>query len=261
MAGGEYSSESPGRVVTRGDERAQLVVAPGRLELRIVGWNRSALYVDFVSGAAGYERRANRFGALHRAVGLRRGVRPRVFDATAGLGRDAFRLAYAGCDVTAVERSDLLHGLLADGLARALGDREIAERLDGRLRVWHADARDLLRRLMKRAAARESPQEPLPDVVYLDPMFPAKRKSALVKQEMRMLRQIVGDDPDAGELFELAQRVALQRVVVKRMHDAPPLAPAVSHSCGDRTTRYDVYMRCAQLAERPGPNGGAVARA
>jgi 16S rRNA (guanine1516-N2)-methyltransferase len=74
-------------------------------------------------------------------------------------------------------------------------------------------------------------------------MFASRKKSALVKVEMRILRQLVGDDPDAGELFELARAVARQRVVVKRHRHAEPLAPNPTHSHSDRTTRYDVYIR------------------
>jgi len=78
-------------------------------------------------------------------------------------------------------------------------------------------------------------------------MFPPQKKSALVKVEMRILRQLVGDDPDAGELFELARAVARQRVVVKRHRHAAPLSPNPTHSLSDKTTRYDVYVRPTTL--------------
>jgi 16S rRNA (guanine1516-N2)-methyltransferase len=214
---------------------ALLTFTPQRLELRWSHQPKTApLYAEFVGGEFGYARRRNRFGSLYQAVGLRGGHRPRVVDATAGLGRDAFRMAYAGCDVTAVERSPVLFALLEDGVTRALSDPEIRERLDNRLRLVHADARAFLKNL---------PPDRAPDVVYLDPMYPARKKSALVKHEMRLLRGIVGDDLDSNELFELARRIARDRVVVKRMRLAEPLEPSPSHSCHDKTTRYDVYMK------------------
>ncbi len=224
-----------------------LTVTAERVELRCPqrGGPRP-LYVDFVAGPLGYARRVNRFGLLFQAVGFRSG-RPTVLDATAGLGRDAFWLAYHGCRVTALERSPVLFALLQDGLERAARVPEIREHLGDRLRLLHADARVFLRQLAEKCAtsapACVSLPEDAPDVVYLDPMYPPQRKSALVKVEMRILRQLVGDDPDAGELFELACAVARQRVVVKRHRHAEPLSPDPTHSHSDQTTRYDVYVR------------------
>ena len=226
-----------------------LTVTTERLELRCP--RRSGpgpLCVDFVGGPLGYARRVNRFGLLFQAVGFRSG-RPTVLDATAGLGRDAFRLAYHGCRVTAIERSPILFALLQDGLERAAREPEVQEHLGDRLRLLQGDARDILRQLVAQKECGTaalgcvlSPPD-VPDVVYLDPMFPPQRKSALVKVEMRILRQLVGDDPDAGELFELARAVARRRVVVKRHRHAEPLAPNPTHSHSDKTTRYDVYVR------------------
>jgi 16S rRNA (guanine1516-N2)-methyltransferase len=210
-----------------------LTITDERVELRFPQrGGPGPLYVDFVEGPMGYARRINRFGLIFQAVGFPN--HPTVFDATAGLGRDAFRLAYHGCPVTAVEREPIPFVLLQDGLERALHEPDIAEQVGQRLRLVHADAREILRALRP---------EDAPEVVYIDPMFPPKKKSALVKVEMRILGQLVGDDADAGELFELARAVARQRVVVKRHRHAEPLAPQPSHSCSDKTTRYDVYVR------------------
>ena len=81
-----------------------------------------------------------------------------------------------------------------------------------------------------------------PDVVYLDPMFPLRKRSALAKKEMRVLRRLVGDDEDAGELLEVARRAARRRVVVKRTPEAPPLAAAPTMSYRGKLVRYDVYL-------------------
>lgn len=210
-----------------------LAFVEDRLELRLCECRGpNPLFVDFANGPLGYASRINRFGMLFQAVGFRSG-RPRVLDVTAGMGHDAFRLAYHGCEVNAVERSSILHALLEDGLARAASNPELHAQLGDRLHLIHADARDVLRELAPDAA---------PDVIYLDPMFPPKKKSALAKAEMRILRQLVGDDPDAGELFAMAMNVARKRVVVKRHRHAAALAPSPTHSHGDKTTRFDVYM-------------------
>ncbi|HKQ49113.1 MAG TPA: class I SAM-dependent methyltransferase [Phycisphaerae bacterium] len=211
-----------------------LTVTAERLELRFPQpGGPGPMVVDFVEGRHGYARCIHRFRLLFKAVGFRRGPLT-VLDATAGLGRAAFCLAYHGCRVTAIERSPILYALLRDGLDRADRVPEIKEHLEGRLRVLCDDTREYLQRLAL---------EDAPDVVYLDPMFPEKKKSALVKVEMRILRRLIGDDLDAAELFNLACAVARQRVVVKRSREAVPLAPHPSHSHSDGTTRYDVYLR------------------
>jgi 16S rRNA (guanine1516-N2)-methyltransferase len=87
------------------------------------------------------------------------------------------------------------------------------------------------------------PVEEAPDVVYLDPMFgPRKSKTALSKKEMRILGRLIGNDPDAGDLFEAATRAARQRVVVKRRSGAPPLVPQ-PHTCySGKIARFDLYL-------------------
>jgi 16S rRNA (guanine1516-N2)-methyltransferase len=211
-----------------------LTVTAERLELRFPQPGGSGpMFVDFVGGRHGYARDVQRFRLLFRAVGFRSGPLT-VLDATAGLGRAAFHLACHGCRVTAIERSPILYALLMDGLDRAARVPEIKEHLGGRLRVLHDDSRGYLQKLALENA---------PDVVYLDPMFPETKKSALVKVEMRVLRRLIGADLDAAELFHLASAVARQRVVVKRSREAEPLAPNPSHSHSDGITRYDVYLR------------------
>ena len=82
-----------------------------------------------------------------------------------------------------------------------------------------------------------------PQVVHLDPMFPHREKSALVKKEMRLFRELAGDDDDAPRLLEAALDVATHRVVVKRPRKAPPIAgPAPQHVIEGKTSRYDLYV-------------------
>ena len=213
-----------------------LVVTQSRLELRAVGPGiGGAIFVDFVRGPTGYRRRSGRSRdqAIGRAVGLRSGTKTLV-DATAGLGRDAFLLACLGCRVTAIERSPVLAALVRDGIERVRRERipELDPVLD-RITLVEGDARELLTDMATTAA---------PDVVYLDPMYAPAKRSALAKKEMRILRRLVGDDPDAGELLAVARKVAAKRVVVKRHRHAPPLAPKPALMFQGRAVRYDVYL-------------------
>ncbi|MEK6798754.1 MAG: class I SAM-dependent methyltransferase [Planctomycetota bacterium] len=213
-----------------------LAVTDARLELREAGNSQARpLFVDFVSGPTGYRRRSGggRGQPIGRAVGLRTGCRT-IFDATAGLGRDAFLLACLGCEVVACERSPVIAAMLYDALERArrVGDDQLAAICD-RLVFREGDA--------IQALASLSP-ECTPEVVYVDPMYAPLQRSALSKKELRILRRIVGDDVDAGELLCVARAKARRRTVVKRHHSAPPLAPDVSHSVEGQRVRYDVYL-------------------
>ncbi|MHC4697227.1 MAG: class I SAM-dependent methyltransferase [Planctomycetota bacterium] len=212
-----------------------LQVSKRGLELGEVGRRRSRpVRVDFARGPTAYRLRTARVGRqlIARAVGLRGGA-VTVLDATAGFGRDAFLLAHLGCRVVAVERSAVVGALLRDGLARAAAEtRYELDTIAKRIRLVIADSRSVL---------REMPDADAPDVVYLDPMYPSRKKSALAKKEMRICRMLVGDDPDALDLLEVARGVARQRVVVKRQRHAPPLAPGRAIEYLGRTVRYDVY--------------------
>jgi len=173
---------------------------------------------------------------IARAVGFK-GAPLNVIDATAGLGRDAFLLACLGCNVTAVERSPVMATLLADGLDRASVDPAVGPILRERFRLVRGDAREMLATLAESAP---------PNVVCIDPMFPHRTKSALVKKEMRLGRLVAGDDPDAADLFNVALSTARNRVVVKRALRAPALVRDPAFSYKGKAIRYDVYPTAHQ---------------
>jgi 16S rRNA (guanine1516-N2)-methyltransferase len=187
---------------------------------------------------AGRPDRANvsRRHPLARAVGRRSRT---VLDATAGLGHDAALLALIGYEVTAVERCPALAALLRDGVARAVGggadetglDPRAAAALRERLTVRAGDARDVLRA-----------GGPPPDAVYVDPMYPPRRKaSALARRPIRLVRRLVGDDDDAAELVAAARAAGVRRVAVKRPRDAGPIVPGPVAAVDATLVRYDVY--------------------
>lgn len=227
MSGAHSGSCLPAAWRLERDARGLALCAPDGARLR----------ADFGGGALGFRlnRARGREQAVARAVGFGRGrPPPRVFDATAGLGRDAAVLAALGCEVLAVERHPAVHALLADALARAERDPELASRLGGRLRLLAGDARALLR---DGAAAGC-------DAILLDPMHPPRRKRALVKQEMRLFRLLLGADDDAGELLAAALESGAPRVAVKRPAGAPPLGDREPQARVEgRTTRFDLYLR------------------
>ncbi len=193
--------------------------------------------VEFLSGAVDHRRK---FGGgkgqiIAKAVGIQANVHPFVLDATAGLGRDAFVLASLGCKVDMLERSVLIHALLEDGLRRAnrnAADVELKHILSDMF-LHNCDAHEYL---TKNVFSTK------PDVVYLDPMFPERHKSADVKKDMKVFHALVGKDLDADELLDKARVLAKYRVVVKRPRKAPYLndkKPNIEFS--GKSSRFDVY--------------------
>ncbi|MGM8849736.1 class I SAM-dependent methyltransferase [Salinicola halophyticus] len=192
---------------------------------------------DFVTGAAAHRRRygGGRGQLVARACGFGKGVVPQIVDATAGLGRDAFVLASLGAEVLMVERVAAVHALLQAALRQASSDDEVAQIVE-RLSLRHADSATALAQ-----AVGDWPHQP--QVVHLDPMFPHREKSAMVKKEMRLFRELAGDDIDAPSLLSAALDVATHRVVVKRPRKAPPIeGPAPKHVLEGKTSRYDLYV-------------------
>ncbi|WP_105167460.1 class I SAM-dependent methyltransferase [Pseudoalteromonas sp. T1lg23B] len=196
-----------------------------------------AVLVDFVTGAAAHRRKfgGGKGQAIAKAVGLNKGATPHVLDATAGLGRDAFVLAALGCKVTLHERHPVVAALLYDGLQRAYQDVEIGNWMQQNMQMEFGSSHDLL-----------TSTQLQPDVVYLDPMFPHREKSALVKKEMRVFQDLVGADDDADNLLEFAYQLATKRVVVKRPDYAPFLNDKTpSMQIKTKKNRFDVYVKAA----------------
>lgn len=210
-----------------------LLCVDGRLVLQALGDDAPGpISVDWLDPAVMRRVRGGRRQPLSRAVGLHRQTQTHVLDATGGLGRDGFVLAALGATVTLCERNPVLMRLLRDGYARALIRPDVSQWLNERLHLLAGDARQFMSDDAKR-----------PDVIYLDPMYPARGKHALVKKEMRLLRALVGDDKDAGDLLQTALTHARKRVVVKRPAKAPPLLGySADLEYKGKQTRYDVYL-------------------
>ena len=197
--------------------------------------------VDFVSGAVAPRRKfgGGRGQSIAKAVGLKQGVTPTVVDGTAGLGRDAFVLASLGCKVIMVERHPVVAALLEDGLRRAYEDAEIGEWMRDLMSLFHGSSISAL------ADAAQSSGTEI-DVVYLDPMYPHREKSALVKKEMRVFQTLVGADLDADGLLAPAMALATKRVVVKRPDYAEDLdGVKPSMVIATKKNRFDVYVKSA----------------
>ncbi len=216
-----------------------------RLELqkRDLGCSRKnkkvlSIFADFTAGKSQYRRLhgGGKGQDIAKAIGLNKIKEPQVLDLTAGMGADAFVLATLGCQVTMIERNLIVHALLRDALDRAnLNTDNDLQNILKKITLINDNATAYLDNLSNMF---------LPDVIYLDPMFPQKTKSAQVKKEMQFFHDIVGSDLDSETLFLQALSKAKKRIVVKR----PRLAEVISNKVkvdfviSGKSTRYDVYL-------------------
>lgn len=215
-----------------------LVLGPDGLTLACVGPLAAlgSLRLDYGRGRLGHRLQSpiGRKHPLARALGLRPGQAcPNILDATGGLGRDALLMARLGCEVVLCERNPVIAQMLSEALSRGTASSPILRAAIQRVRTIAADAREYL--------ALCTPSS-VPAVIYLDPMYPHRNKRALVKQELRILRTLVGNDSDALDLFNAAIISGCERVVVKRPKGAPGIAGvSPHHQVLLPSSRYDVY--------------------
>ena len=197
-----------------------------------------SIHVDFIGGKANHRRLhgGGKGQDIAKAIGLHKIENPTVLDLTAGMGSDAFVLATLGAEVTMVERNPIVHALLKDALERInlSADSDLQEILS-RLTLKNSDSLETLNKLH---------EDERPDVIYLDPMFPTRSKSAQVKKEMQFFHDIVGQDIDSETLLLKALHLAKKRIVVKRPRLAEQLTDKVhpDFTITGKSTRYDVYL-------------------
>lgn len=200
--------------------------------------NKMTLSVDFTGGSLGHRKKygGGKGQTIAKAIGIKQGIAPpSVLDATAGLAKDSYVFACLGCNVTMLERSPIVAALVRDGIERASLNIEFAEILTQGFKLIHSDALEYIQAI---------DDEHKPDIIYLDPMYPERKKSASVKKNMQILQKLLGQDMDTTEVLNSALQKACKRVVVKRPKGAPTLdasrLPTLSYD--SKATRYDVYV-------------------
>ena len=156
---------------------------------------------------------------------------PVAIDATAGLGEDSFLLAAAGFKVYLFEKNETIAALLKDALERALKDPDIAETAS-RMIFVEGDSIAGMKALTER-----------PNVVYLDPMFPERRKSGLIKKKFQLLQLLERPCDDEEGLLNAAMSVSPAKIVIKRPAKAPVLGGIKpSYTISGNSIRYDCIV-------------------
>ena len=219
---------APGEAGLTLPEGVELRRVEGRLTLMADGMELAEDFREMLP-----RLRPDRLGRelLVKAVRVRGVEEIRVFDATAGLGEDSLLLAAAGFSVTMCEGDPVIAALLADGLRRAADD-PVLSGIVGRMSLVEGDSIEILPSLAE-----------APDVVYLDPMFPARTKSAAVKKKFQLLHRLESPCADEASLMDAALAAHPQKIVVKRPIKAPVLAGVrPSHRISGKAVRYDVIV-------------------
>lgn len=157
--------------------------------------------------------------------------RPFAVDATAGMGEDAFLLAAAGYEVVLFESDPVIAALLSDALARALSEPRLSD-IVSRMKLIEGDSVRGLAELDK-----------APDIVYLDPMFPARTKSGLVGKKLQLLQKLEKPCSSEEELLTAAIGAKPKKIIIKRPLNGPCLAGRKpSYSVKGKAIRYDCIV-------------------
>ena len=151
-----------------------------------------------------------------------------IVDGTCGLGEDCALFLRSGLRVIGIEGHWLLFELLESAWKAEFPD-------DERLELKHGDSSRLFANWSDLA----------PSIIYLDPMFPEKTKSALTNIKMRFIQSLMNENPPCSgkQLFEEALKLATKRVIVKRPLKAKPIGEVPTVSYSGKSVRYDVYVK------------------
>ena len=163
-----------------------------------------------------------------------------AIDATAGLGEDSFLLAACGYQVCMYERDPVISALLEDCLHRAAKDPQLAL-IASRMQIVQGDSIQALHALADRQATQDE-STAIPDLIYLDPMFPQRRKSGLIGKKLQLLQKLEQPCMEEADLLQAAMEVHPRRIVIKRPLKGPYLDGKKPHySLEGKAIRYDCF--------------------
>ena len=152
-------------------------------------------------------------------------------DCTAGLGEDSFLLAAYGYEMELFEHNPITAVLLNDALIRARQDARLKD-IAKRMTLTEGDSKELLKKLNYK-----------PDLIYLDPMFPEKKKSAETKKKLQVLHQIEAVCSDEEELLAAAKLANPDKIVIKRPPEGAYLGGLTpSFSVTRKAVRFDCLV-------------------
>ncbi len=162
------------------------------------------------------------------------GEQPLAIDATAGFGEDSLLLAAAGFRVILYEYNTVIAALLEDALLRAKAseDMPLLKKAAERMRLVNGDSIEAMQHLQEQ-----------PDVILLDPMFPAREKTGLIKKKFQLLQRLEQPCVAEADMLEAAISAHPHKIVIKRPIKGPELAGRrVDYSIKGKAIRYDCIV-------------------
>ena len=160
-----------------------------------------------------------------------------ALDLTAGLGEDSFLLAAYGFNVIMYEKNHIIASLLEDSLKRGKADSNSAiSEVANRMTFFEGDSIEAIKKMKKNGAF-------IPDLVYMDPMFPERTKSGLVKKKLQLFKELEEPCDQEEEMLQAAMDLNPRKIVVKRPIKGAYLAGVKpSYSIKGSVIRYDCII-------------------
>ncbi|MCR4892176.1 MAG: class I SAM-dependent methyltransferase [Lachnospiraceae bacterium] len=82
--------------------------------------------------------------------------------------------------------------------------------------------------------------EKRPDLIYLDPMFPARRKSGLIQKKLQLIQMLESPCVEEEALLNAAMALRPMKIIIKRPLKGENLAgKSPGYSIRGKTVRYD----------------------
>lgn len=154
----------------------------------------------------------------------------KAIDATAGMGEDAFLLTAQGYEVTLFEQNPVIAVLLKDALRRAK-KHPVLKDIASRMNLVQDNSVEGMSKLL----------DPV-DVIYLDPMFPARQKSSLINKKLQLIQKLEPPCSEETDLFDAAISASPSKIIVKRPLKSEFLAGRKpSYTLNGKAIRYDCY--------------------
>lgn len=155
---------------------------------------------------------------------------PKAIDATAGMGEDSILLAAAGYDVTLFEQNPVIAALLKDAMRRAKKHPVLGE-IVARMHLIEGNS------------IEHMPNMEGFDIIFLDPMFPARQKSGLINKKLQLIQKLEQPCFEEEALLEAAIKAHPKKIVIKRPLKGANLAGREpGYSVKGKAIRYDCIV-------------------
>lgn len=218
-------------IITNNKEKFDILLSMDESGLALVSDNMK-LYGDFSKSIKRLKQSNLQKEMLIHAVKIK-GEKENLtaLDATAGLGEDSILLAAYGYNVELYEKNPIISELLKDAMERAEKISELKD-IIGRMKVHNEDSIIAMQNLKYK-----------PDIILLDPMFPERTKSALIKKKFQILHKIENPCSDENEMLSSAIKANPKKLVIKRPLKGEYLAGVKpDYSLKGSSIRYDCII-------------------